>query len=414
MEVDRIGGGPSDAARNRRWKLRWHRMPSLRSESRLERQPALESGPKACSTKPWTEAFRKTERGNAPCAYGRMGGRQSGVEAVDRVDPRSFGSALAARRPSRTETERTGIARASPPRHRSSRAPRAPSRRAGGLLHGSPPSSTGFAQDIHRLSTLRDRERMNSPLPTHNRHRAPTQAFPNFPPSPPHLFQELGSGVRTRAPQLDMTSPLAASNPCVAVGDPALGASFAVPARGASLVNEDPFPERTRPACTGTGAGWTASGASLRVSNGGLLANGLIPRELESARALGHRARNALPEVVRPVPDPIPPSTRVRSPRASRTWAEASPRASGMPALLSSRTAEAPRSSDAVVSFFPRPSAGALTETRSAHSDSMSRAAISNSETAMVSARRSPTGPRSAIEVTSSGLVRRRAPNACH
>jgi hypothetical protein len=172
-----------------------------------------------------------------------------------------------------------------------------------------------------------------------------------------HPFQDSRSGVRTRALRSDMSPfQLAAPRPNESESPPA-------PSASAILAVDDPFPERTRKSSRRALTAWARDDRSSNRE--------LVPAaELVLDRV--RRARNALPEIVRPDIEPLPPSTRVRSLFASRTPVGATPpRARSTPALRR----------------IPRQAA-------------LSGASSAHSRSPWVSVRRSPTGARSTSEVS--------------
>jgi hypothetical protein len=293
-----------------------------------------------------------------------------------------------------------------------------------------PGPSTRPSQDIHRISTAVTRERVSAPCsgrsPLHRasaQRAAPAPSTRDREPSQARLFPEPGSSVRTRAHRADMSTPLAGLPPRIPFGDHA---------RSTGFVGETAAPERAlaRASTEGRGAGRTGGplaaslGSTAGLASAGLYVLGELSRAAELARASGHRARNALPERVRPAIEPVPPSTRVRSRHASRAaveWlrsrgasrarAERSPRASQPAALSLSRRSHALSRPNPTAGWDPIGSA----ERRSRQlSDAVSRCTLSNSRAALVSALRSPTGVRSTNDAFTSGLVRRRAPSYGH
>jgi len=168
---------------------------------------------------------------------------------------------------------------------------------------GSARASTSNSQAFHNSRSARRRERMNrvsrSTLDGGVRTNS-AEASASFESTRRRPFQDDGSRVRTRALRSAMSVPLAAQSS---------HAPHSVPADEASTSTDDPFPN-----CGARGS----SRIEPRMS-GGFAPGAHSARRARAKLALAHRARNALPQVVRPELEPLPPSTRVRSLRASRT-----------------------------------------------------------------------------------------------
>jgi hypothetical protein len=162
-------------------------------------------------------------------------------------------------------------------------------------------TSTSNSQAFHNSLTAPRRERMNrvtrSTLGSGVRaDRAEESAA--FETTRGRPFQDDASRVRTRALRSAMSVPLAAQSS---------HAPHSVSADEAIASADDPFPN-------------CGARESTRVEmSRGFATGARNARQAEAKLARAHRARNALPQVVRPELEPLPPSTRVRSLRASRT-----------------------------------------------------------------------------------------------
>lgn len=162
-------------------------------------------------------------------------------------------------------------------------------------------ASTSNSQAFHNSLTAPRRERMNqvtrSTLCSSVRADR-VEEWAAFETTRGRPFQDGAARVRTRALRSAMSVPLAAQSS---------HAPHSVPADEAIASTDDPFPN-------------CGARESTRVGmSGGFTTGARNARQAEAKLALAHRARNALPQVVRPELEPLPPSTRVRSLRASRT-----------------------------------------------------------------------------------------------